>query len=44
MVQFDILDCLIFLSWGLPVLLVADTPVTTISYVVSFVAKTLTMS
>jgi hypothetical protein len=44
MVRFDILNYPIFLSWSLPVLLVADTPVTTISCVVASVAKTLCKS
>jgi hypothetical protein len=40
MVRFDISDYLTFLSWSLPVLLVADTPVMAISCVVTFVTKT----
>jgi hypothetical protein len=44
MVQFGILDCPVFLSWSLPVLLVADTPVMPVSYVVASIAKTLSRS
>jgi hypothetical protein len=44
MVRFDILDYPIFLSWRLPFLLVVDTPITTVSYVVASVAKTLSRS
>jgi hypothetical protein len=44
MVQFGILDYLIFLSWSLLALLVADTPVTAISYVVASMAKNLSKS
>jgi hypothetical protein len=44
MVWFGILDCLVFLSWSLLVQLVADTPVTDVSYVVASVAMTLNRS
>jgi hypothetical protein len=44
MVRFSNLDYQIFLSWSLPALLVADTPVMAISCVVSSVAKTLNRS
>jgi hypothetical protein len=40
MVQFDILDSPIFLSWTPYVLLVADAPITIVSYVVASVIKT----
>jgi hypothetical protein len=41
MVRFDILDSSVFMSWNLPVLLVADTPVMVVSCVVASMAKTL---
>jgi hypothetical protein len=44
MVRFDILDCPVFLSWSLLVLLVADTPVTIVPCVVAYVVKTLSRS
>jgi hypothetical protein len=44
MVWFGILDCPVFLSWSLPVLLVANTPVTAVSCVVVSMAKTLSMT
>jgi hypothetical protein len=44
MVRFGILNCPVFLSWSLPVLLVTDTLVTIISCVVASMAKTLSMS
>jgi hypothetical protein len=44
MVWFDISDCLVFLSWSLPVLLVADTPVMVVSCVVASMVKTLRRS
>jgi hypothetical protein len=34
MVQFNILDFLVFLPWGPPILLLTDAPVTTVSCVV----------
>jgi hypothetical protein len=39
MVQFDILDCPIFLSWDPPILLLANAPVTVISCIVASVAQ-----
>jgi hypothetical protein len=44
MVQFGILDCPVSLPQSLPVLLVANIPVTVISYVVASMAKTLSGS
>jgi hypothetical protein len=44
MVRFVISDCLVFLSWSITALLVADALVTTISCVVASVAKTLSRS
>jgi hypothetical protein len=44
MVWFGILNCLVFLSWSLPVLLVVDTPVTVVSCVVASMVKTLSRS
>jgi hypothetical protein len=44
MAQFGILDCPVFLSWSLPVLLVVNTPVTVVSCVVASMAKTLSRS
>jgi hypothetical protein len=44
MVQFGILNCLIFLPWSFLVILVADTPVMVVPYVIAFVAKTLSRS
>jgi hypothetical protein len=44
MVWFGISDCLIFLSWGSPVLLVANVSVMVVSYVKASVAKTFSMS
>jgi hypothetical protein len=43
MVRFGILDCLVFLSLGSPVLLVVDVSVTVISYVKAFIARTFGM-
>jgi hypothetical protein len=44
MVWFGIPDRLIFLSWSLPVLLVAGTPIMAVSCVLASVAKTLSKS
>jgi hypothetical protein len=44
MIRFDIPDCPIFLSWSLPILLVANTPIMVVSRVVASVAKTLSKS
>jgi hypothetical protein len=44
MVWYGILDCLIFLSWGSPVLLVADMSVMVVSYVKAYAAKTFSRS
>jgi Flp pilus assembly pilin Flp len=40
MVPFGILDCPVFLSWGLLVLLVANVSIMGVSCVVTSVAKT----
>jgi hypothetical protein len=40
MTRFGISDYPILLSWSLPILLVADTPITIISCVVASIAKT----
>jgi hypothetical protein len=39
MVRFSILDCPVFPSWGIPVLLAANPPVTVVSCVIASVAK-----
>jgi hypothetical protein len=44
MVQFGIPDYLVFLSWSLPAMLVADAPVMAISSVVASMDKTLSRS
>jgi hypothetical protein len=44
MVRFSILNCLVFLTRGTYVLLVADVSITAISYVVASLVKTLSRS
>jgi hypothetical protein len=44
MVQFNLLDYLIFLTQSPSVLLVADVAVTAVSYIVASMAKTLSRS
>jgi hypothetical protein len=44
MVRFGISDCPVFLSWSLPALLVADTPIMAISCVVASMFKTFNRS
>jgi hypothetical protein len=44
MVRFGILDCLVFMSYNPPVLVVADVSVAAISYIVASMAKSLSWS
>jgi hypothetical protein len=44
MVRFGILDCPIFFPQGLSVLLVADVPITVVSYIVASMDKILSRS